>query len=83
LDWLDDNAPTLIVEVLFVLEERNGELYEGIIMVDDELFVTTVCVSFLIPVVDLIAGVNTAIIVIDTTSNIIINIFGALSNAKG
>jgi hypothetical protein len=49
-------------------------------MVDDELLVTTVFVSLLIPVVDLIAGVNTDIIVIDTT---IINIFGALSNAKG
>ena len=51
-------------------------------MVDDELLVAAVLVPLLIAVVDLIAaGANTDIIVIDTATNVIINIFGDLSIA--
>jgi len=50
---------------------------------DDVLLIRTLFVPLLIPVVDLIAEVDTDITVINTTTNVIINIFGVLSNVKG
>jgi len=69
------------VAVLFVAEGRE-ELFEGIIIMD-ELLITTAFVRLLMPVVDFIAGGNTDRVVIDTTTNVIINIFGLLYNIKG
>lgn len=50
---------------------------------DELLLKRTVFVLLLSPVVDLIAGVDTKIRVVDTATNVIINIFGVLSNVKG
>jgi hypothetical protein len=50
---------------------------------DDVLLIRTLFVPLLIPVVDLIAAeVDTDITVINTTTNVIINFFGVLSNVK-
>jgi hypothetical protein len=57
--------------------------FEGIVIMDGLLLIRTVFVPLLMPVVDLIAGVNTDITVVDTATNVIINIFGVLSNVKG
>jgi hypothetical protein len=51
---------------------------------DELLLIRTVFVPLLMPVVNLIAGViDTDIIVVDTATNVIIDIFGVLSNVKG
>lgn len=51
---------------------------------DELLLIRTLIVPLLIPVVNLIAAeVDTDITVNDTTTNVIINIFGVLSNVKG
>jgi hypothetical protein len=69
------------VEELFVAKGRK-ELLEGTVIMD-ELLITTLFVRLFMPAVDLLAAVNTDIVVIDTATNVIIKIFGVLSNGKG